>query len=105
MHALRLMFDWGGGCLWCADAATRAALGVGPVEDALPLTPALRDRLDALSARHDTALNWLSPADPGPWSAQDFAAFDLAARALLADLSVALGPGYRLTYQPLGGPD
>lgn len=102
MYALRLMFEWGGGCLWCDDAATRKAFGVGPVEGALPLPDALRDRLDALSARHDTALNWLSPADPGPWTAQDHARFDAAARALLADLSLALGSQYRLTYAPLG---
>ena len=103
MYTLRLMFEWGGGCLWCADPATREALGVvGPAEEVLPLPQPLRDRLDALSARHDTALNWLSPADPGPWSAVDHARFDAAARELLADLSLALGPQYRLTYQPSG---
>jgi hypothetical protein len=102
MYALRLMFEWGGGSLWCGDAATREALGVGPVEDLLPLPQPLRDRLDALSARHDTALNWLSPADPGPWGAADHARFDAAARELLSDLTVALGPQYRLTYTPVG---
>jgi hypothetical protein len=105
MDALRLMFDWGGGCLWCAGAPTLKALGVGPVEKTLPLPQAPRDRLDAFSARHDTALNWLSPADPGPWAARDHARFDAAARALLADLTQALGPEYDLRYAPLGDLD
>ncbi len=101
-HALRLMFDWGGGSLWPADAAARAAFDVGPLEDVLPLSPALRERIDTLSTRHDGALDWNDPAGPSPWDAAAFAAFDVDARALRDAIAVELGADFHIDYVPLG---
>jgi len=102
VYRLKLMFEWGGGCLWCDDGPTRDARGVGSVEDGLPLSVDLRERLDDLSRRHDTALNWDYPPDPGPWSAGDYAAFDTAAVEMLEHLGRELGPEFSIRYQPLG---
>lgn len=55
---VRLMFEWGGGCLWCGNDAALAAFDIGPIEDQLPLSPAIRNRLTELSKWHDKALDW-----------------------------------------------
>lgn len=33
---VRLMFEWGGGCLWGGNDAARATFDVGPIEERLP---------------------------------------------------------------------
>src|SRR5690348_1620283 len=66
-YVVRLMFEWGGGCLWGGNRATNEAFDVGPIEDRLPLSPDTRRRLEALSSWHDGALNWEYPPDPSPW--------------------------------------
>jgi hypothetical protein len=100
-YRLRLMFEWGGGCLWCGDDATRARFGVGPVEERLPLSQDTRERLAKLSARHDTALNWDDPPAPSPWTAEENAAFDAAAQELLERISAELGSDFIVIYAPL----
>jgi hypothetical protein len=65
-YAIRLMFEWGGGCLWCGNDAAREAFDVGPIDDRLPLSPETRRRLDEISAWHDTSLDRDDPAGPGP---------------------------------------
>lgn len=101
MILLRLMFEWGGGCLWCGDDACRDRFGVGPVEDQLPLSGATRRRLDELSAWHDRSLDWNDPAAPGPWSADEHARFEAAAEEMRAILQAELGAGYEIIYQAL----
>ena len=102
---IRLMFEWGGGSLWAGDDAARARFDVGPLDDALDLPDALRSRLDALSVRHDTALDWDDPAGPSPWTDSERAAFDTDAEVLRRDLSAHLathlGPSVALVYVPL----
>ncbi len=98
---IRLMFEWGGGALWGGDDAARARFDVGPLDDGLDLPEALRARVDALSARHDTALDWNAPGGPGLWTARQTAAFDADAEALRRDLSAALGPEIEVVYVPL----
>ena len=78
-YHLRLMFEWGGGCLWCGNDAAREAFDVGSVEDRLPLSDATRRRLEELSGWHDTSLDWNDPAAPGPWPASESERFDRAA--------------------------
>ena len=101
MILLRLMFEWGGGCLWCGDDACRGRLGVGPVEDRLPLAEATRRRLDELSEWHDRSLDWNDPAAPGPWTAEEGVRFDEAAEELRATIQSELGPEFEVVYQPL----
>jgi hypothetical protein len=54
---VRLMFEWGGGCLWCGNDAARERFDVGPIEERLRLTLQTRRRLHELSTWHDCALN------------------------------------------------
>ncbi|AME27194.1 hypothetical protein AXG89_27550 (plasmid) [Burkholderia sp. PAMC 26561] len=44
-YRLRLMFEWGGGCIWAGDDAARDKYAVGPIEDSLPLADATRKKL------------------------------------------------------------
>jgi hypothetical protein len=101
IYRVKLMFEWGGGCLWADDDAAHERFGVGAIEDALPLTPETRRRLEELSAWHDGALNWDDPAAPSPWHADEQARFARAAEEMLATLRADLGPGIELSYRPL----
>lgn len=98
---LKLMFEWGGGCLWCDNAAARDVFGVGPVEERLGLSGALLSRLNNLSRKHDTALNWQSPIEPGPWTPEDHAAFEASVEPVLTRLEEELGPHFRVRYERL----
>lgn len=101
LYHVRLMFEWGGGCLWCADDAARDRFGVGPIEDALPLSEATRSRLQDLTEWHDRSLDREYPPDPGPWDDAERARFEAAARAMLARLRAELGPEFEIVYEPL----
>ncbi|MPT17790.1 MAG: hypothetical protein E2579_08535 [Pseudomonas sp.] len=35
---IRLMFEWGGGSLWCGNEAALKQFDVGPIEEILPLS-------------------------------------------------------------------
>lgn len=98
---IRLMFEWGGGSLWPGDADARARYDVGPLDDVLGLPGDLHARMEALSARHDTALNWDDPAGPGMWTPAEEAVFAADAEALHRDLAAWLGPDVTLVLAPL----
>ncbi len=100
-YRIRLMFEWGGGCLWCDNNAARAAFDVGPIEDRLPLSQQTRQQLEALSEWHDHALNWDYPPDPGPWTPEEYARFKQAAQAILAVIRSELGASFEVIYTPL----
>ena len=100
-YVVRLMFEWGGGCLWCGNDAARDAFDVGDIEDRLPLSPATRRRLEELSVWHDTALDWDDPAGPSPWPPEEDARFDAAALQMLAVLRAELGPDFEVVYRRL----
>jgi len=97
-YALRLMFEWGGGCLWCGNDTARDRFGVGPVEDCLPLGPDTRRRLEQLSRWHDGALDWKYPPDPSPWLPDEWERFGRAATDLLAVIRAELGSDFDVTY-------
>lgn len=90
-YVLQLMFEWQGGCLWCDNEAAREKLGVGPVEDRLPLSPETRRRLIELTEWHDRSLNWEYLPDPGPWPPEEYERFDRAAVAMLDVVRAELG--------------
>ena len=98
---VRLMFGWGGGCLWCGNDATLAAFDVGPIEDKLPLSPAIQHRLTELSEWHDKALDWDYPPDPSPWSQEKRERFETAATDILSAVRSAVGPEFDVVYVPL----
>jgi hypothetical protein len=100
-YHLRLMFEWGGGCLWCSNDAARDAFGFGPIEDRLPLSAETRQRLDELSRWHDTALDWDDPAGPGPWQPEKYERFDRAAGEILERIRAELGAEFWVDYKAL----
>ena len=99
-YRIRLMFEWGGGSLWCGNEAASRKFDVGPVEDKLPLSNTVLERLNALSQWHDTALNWEYPPDPGPWDPDEYAKFEAEALAFLSELQAELGPDFEVVYEP-----
>lgn len=95
------MFEWGGGTLWCGNDVALEKFDVGPIEDRLPISEKTRQRLNELSALHDTALNWEYPPDPGPWSEEEDERFDAKATELLSTIRGELGPAYEVVYEKL----
>src|SRR5437879_1150698 len=95
-YVIRLMFEWGGGCLWCGNAGARERFDVGPIEDRLPLTSNTRWRLAELSAYHDGALDWDYPPGPSPWSVVEHERFENAAGELLSVVRAELGPEFEV---------
>ena len=101
-YRLRLMFEWGGGCIWAGDDTTRDKYGVGPIEDSLSLTDATRKKLADITAWHDLSLNWEYPPDPGPWNAHEYERFEVTALAMRDHLQSELGDGFFIEYKRLG---
>lgn len=100
-HVVRLMFEWGGGCLWCGNDEARASFGVGPLEDRLSLSDSLRQRLLEMTKWHEGSLNWDYPPDPGPWSPEEYIRFEKAATEVLAVVQEELGSEFEVIYEQL----
>jgi hypothetical protein len=100
-YRVRLMFEWGGGCLWCGNDDARERFGVGYIEGKLPLSTQTRQRLEELSAWHDQSLNWDYPPLPGPWTPEEYERFDAAAHEILERIRSELGPEFEVVYEPL----
>jgi hypothetical protein len=101
-YVIRLMFEWGGGCLWCGNDAALKTFGVGPIEDRLPLSDSLRQRLVEMTAWHNGSLNWDYPPDPGPWTVEEYDRFEKAAGEVLAAVRAELGAEFEVVYERLG---
>ena len=99
--AVRLMFEWGGGCLWCGNDDACDAFDVGLVEEQLPLSTATRQRLIELTAWHDSALDWEYPPDRSPWSVEERVQFERAAAEVLTVIRLELGSEFEVMYVPL----
>ena len=100
-YMVRLMFEWGGGCLWCSNDVALAKFDVGPIEDHIALSLATRQRLTELTEWHDTSQNWDYPPDPGPWTADEYARFEVAANEILGRIQSELGSDFDVVYEPL----
>src|SRR5262245_27353637 len=100
-YNIRLMFEWGGGCLWCGNDAARNAFDVGPIEDRLQLSDVICRRLVEMTAWHDGSLNWDYPPDPGPWNPEEYDRFDKAANEVLDAVRRELGPDFEVVYERL----
>jgi hypothetical protein len=98
---LRLMFEWGGGCLWCDNDLALSAFGVSPIEDRLPLTSETCRHLEELSAWRDTALDWDCPPNPSPWPHGEFGRFEWAALDMLEIIRAELGSKFEVVYERL----
>ncbi len=101
---VRLMFEWGGGCLWPGDDAARAAYGFGPIEDQLLLSPDTRRQLAEMSTWHDTSRDWdyaAFPQHPSPWPSAEWHRFERAVVEMQSVLRGELGESFDLVYCPL----
>lgn len=103
LYSLKLLFEWGGDCLWCDNTAARKKFGVGPIEAKLDLSDKIIERLHQLTELHDNALDWNDPAGPSPWNSAQFIKFDEYAREVLQDIQSELGSTCMVRYDPLGG--
>lgn len=101
-YRLRLMFEWGGGCIWAGDDKTRSTYGVGPIENSLPLAEETRRQLAGMAVWHDLSLNWEYPPDPGPWDAREYERFEAASVAMRDHLQQELGDRFAIVYERLG---
>jgi hypothetical protein len=97
-YHLRLMFEWGGGCLWCGNEAALEAFDVGAIEDGLALSDATRERLEELSSWHDSSLDRDNPAGPGPWTPGEYEDFEKAAVEVLERIRAELGAEFSVEY-------
>lgn len=95
--AARYFFDWASGCcLWSRNERTRAAFDDAIDHHALDLPTEVVIELDRLEAWRNTAMNWDSPGDPGPWRERECQAFNEAAAAAFVRLGEALGSDWEL---------
>ncbi|MEP1536499.1 MAG: hypothetical protein ABJQ34_06945 [Paracoccaceae bacterium] len=101
-YEVRLMFEWGGGCLWGMNEAAKALYGYAEIERVLPISLNIKNKLDELSELHDKALNWGDPAGPSPWGKSDFDLFEIEALSVLNTLQTELGDSFSVWYRPLG---
>jgi hypothetical protein len=66
-YMFRFFFEYGGGCLWGSDPATKAEFGYLASPEELPLSKETLARIELLELQFETSLNWDYPMDPCPW--------------------------------------
>lgn len=104
-YEIRLMFEWGGGCLWGMNDAAKTTFGYAGAELTLPISSDTKTKLYELSELHEKALDWSNPSAPSPWSEQDFRLFESKALSILSIIQAELGPMYSVWYSPQGSND
>lgn len=100
-YKIRLMFEWGGGCIWCDNDAVREKFECGPIEELLPIPESLKSELADMTAWHDKALNWNDPSSPRLWTKDEEEKFDNAVKSIKERLETELGSEYEVTYKYL----
>ena len=102
LYEIRLMFEWGGSCLWGVNEAAKAIYGYAEIECLLLLRNETKAKLGELSEIHDEALNWNDPAGPSPLSRGDFEQFESKAHSILQDVRRELRDTCLVEYSPIG---
>jgi hypothetical protein len=91
-YLLRFFFDYGSeSCLWPGNDAARRKFAYPVDPNGLGLSGDLLARIRTLAACHDTSIDWNDPGGPSPWTVDEQASFEAAAKALLLELRAALG--------------
>lgn len=83
-------------CLWGADDVTREQFGVNINPEDLPLSEQTKDDIRAMSVRWQESLDWDAPADPSPWSEDDFAMFFKDSESLFQQIRAELDDEFEL---------
>jgi hypothetical protein len=96
VNRARFFHDWRAGWLWASDEATRGRFGYAIDLSELGLPPDVVAEGARLGSWLDTALNWDSPPDPGPWREEECRRFNACARVFFERLSAALGSGWEI---------
>ncbi len=92
---LKLMVDYDCYPLW--EGSEPGANNISPAD--LPVSPGLRDALNAWASRYDETLDRDDPRRSGFHDSVAEAAFKADGEALLRKLQVELGQSYELTLQ------
>jgi hypothetical protein len=95
-YRIRYWFEWGGFCLWSDNSKADNEFGSAIYPDDLPLSAATVARIEELATWHDQALNWNSPAYPGPWRQAECDRFNQAALELYEIIKAELGADFEL---------
>jgi hypothetical protein len=107
-YVLRFWFEWlTHTAFWPASDVARAAFGIGPnAVEKLPLSATTRERAREVATWHDLALNWDSPADPGPSDQEECDRFNAAVADLFREVIREVGEAFEVVYaQPPARPD
>ncbi|MDX8352076.1 hypothetical protein [Cognatiyoonia sp. IB215182] len=103
---VRLMFEWGGPCLWGMNEAAKSAFGgYSGLENTLPLSEDTKAKLFELIEVHDRALDCANPGGPSLWSKEDFDRFETEARGILKVIQTELDDRFLVWYEPVGEAD
>ena len=96
-YEMKYMFDWGSGtCVWSTNDAARDKYDYPVNIEELPISSALKEKLDYIIYKHDEALNWDDPAGDLLWSDEEIEQFKTEAKALYLQLKQELGDEYEL---------
>lgn len=96
-YRIRFFYEYSSpSCLWAADESTNKKYGyrINPID--LPLSKHSLELIDRLCNCFDTSLNWNSPSDPGPWTAEETNRFNQASEQLFKTIKFELGVDYEL---------
>lgn len=100
IYKLKFMFDWGSGvCLWSANKKAEDKFGDYPIAlSELPVSQALKDKLEELIERHDEAFNWDDPAGDLLWDDSQVNKFLDTAQKYCLSLQDELGEDYEIEF-------
>jgi len=102
VYKLKLMFEWGGGTLWCDNDLSLEKFDVGPIEKRLSLSSETIKKLEELTEIHDEALDWEYPPNPSKWTEQQFRDFDANVEVMMNQIEKELGDEFSVEYVKLG---
>ncbi len=99
MYKIKYWFEHGGHCLWSSNDLTREKYGYAIKIDLLNLRHETTERINALTQRYHTFLNWSDPSSPSQWSEQEKSDFLASANELYAMIVVDLGDEFDVTNE------
>lgn len=91
MYTVKFMFDYGAdSCLWGTEDEGLLSM------QSFPISRALREKLEGLSAEYNSILNWDDPAAGFVWTAEQIEEFRMRAQRAYDDLAAELGGQYQI---------